>query len=307
MEISIIFVAFSFLAVFLTAFVVLSWPISSRARVRRSLDRLAVYEAPAAMTTETEDTTFMDQVVWPTLERIARGTRYWTDEERIARTRHKLVLAGARNMSAEKFISLKLGFAGAGFLLYLLLILPWLIFSGRPLWLGLLLVPLAFYLPDLWLNRQIKRRQRQIAITLADTIDILTIGIEAGLAFDAALVKVVKNMEGPLSEELGRLLAERQVGVTRRQALRNLSERTTVAELQSFCATIIQADTLGVSISKILRNEATELRERRRQAAEEEAMKTPVKLVFPIVLCILPALMIVIIGPGVIRIMNSLF
>ena len=307
MEISIIFVAFSFLAVFLTAFVVLSWPISSRARVRRSLDRLAVYEAPAAMTTETEDTTFMDQVVWPTLERMARGTRYWTDEERIARTWHKLVLAGARNMSAEKFISLKLGFAGAGFLLYLLLTLPWLIFSGRPLWLGLLLVPLAFYLPDLWLNRQIKRRQRQIAITLADTIDILTIGIEAGLAFDAALIKVVKNMEGPLSEELGRLLAERQVGVTRRQALRNLSERTTVQELQSFCATIIQADTLGVSISKILRNEATELRERRRQAAEEEAMKTPVKLVFPIVLFILPALMIVIIGPGAIRIMNSLF
>jgi tight adherence protein C len=306
MELSIIF-GLCFAAVFLTAAVILSWPLSSRAKVKQSLDRLAVYEASGNTVETEEDSTLMDQVVEPILSRIGHLARHWTDEERLERIRHKLTLAGIRHLDAEKFVSTKLGLAAAVFLTYLLVIMPWLIMTGRGLWLGLPLIALAFYLPDLWLKNKIDKRQHAIAVALPDTVDIITIGIEAGLAFNSAVIKVVKNMNSPLSEELGRLLTEMQVGVPRRQAVQNLSERTTVPELRKICATIIQADTLGVSIGKILRNEAEEVRVRRRQAAEEEALKTPVKMVFPIVLFILPALLMVIVGPGVIRIAQALF
>lgn len=295
----------SFLAAFIATVVILSWPLSSRARVRQSLDRLATYEGTAEAI-EPTDSNLMEQMVWPLLNRVGRAGKFFSDADRLARTKYRLLLAGVRTLDAEKFFSIKLGFAVTCVLVYILFILP-LSFTLPVGKIGLIIIPLGYYLPDFWLRQRIKTRQHAIAVALPDSIDLLTIGIEAGLAFDSALVKIIKNTTGPLSEELGRMLAELQVGVTRKQALHNLSERTTVQELQAFCATVIQAEKLGISISKILRNESEEVRTRRRQAAEEEAMKTPVKMVLPIVLFILPALLIVIVGPGIIRIAEALF
>ena len=296
----------SFAAVALLFFAILSIPFASRVRVRRSLSNVSAYGSQAADLSEVEPA-FADRVVWPALARVSDVANRWTDAGRVERARNKLALAGVRDLSAEKFASIKLALGAMGLLVYLLFFLPWLVLIGRPVWLGLPVIALAYFAPNFWLRRRIEKRQRQIGAVLADSIDILTIGIEAGLAFDSALAKVVKNMDGPLSEEFGRLLGEMQVGISRTEALRKLGDRTTIAELQNFCATLIQADALGVSIAKILRTETTEIRSRRRQAAEEQAMKTPVKMVFPIVLCILPALLIVILGPAVIRVAGTLF
>ena len=154
-----------------------------------------------------------------------------------------------------------------------------------------------------WLDKQVTRRQDAIRRDLADMIDLLTISVEeAGLAFDAALLHARRAMTGPLSEEVGRLLHEMQLGAPRVEAMRRLSERTTVEELRSFVLAMVQADVFGVSIANVLRGQSQELRTKRRQRAEEKAMKTPVKLLFPMICCIMPALLVVIVGPGVIRI-----
>ena len=142
---------------------------------------------------------------------------------------------------------------------------------------------------------------------LADTIDLLTISVEAGLAFDAALLHARRSMKGPLSEEIGRMLHEMQLGIKRSEAIRNLSARTNVQELRSFALAMVQADVFGVSVANVLRSQSQELRTKRRQRAEERAMKTPVKLLFPMIGCILPALLVLVVGPGVIRIAHVLF
>ncbi|MDP1809279.1 MAG: type II secretion system F family protein [Actinomycetota bacterium] len=294
----------TFLAAFLAVAAILTLPLASRARVKQSLTNLSAYDQVGRA--EAVELPFMDRVVWPLVERFSELAKRYTEAGRLEKIRHKLILGGVRKLDAERFASIKMALVGAGLLIYLLFFLPWAVVSGRPVWLGLPFIVIAFWLPDIWLSRQIEDRQRRIGTALADSIDILTISIEAGLAFDSALAKVVKNIGGPLSEELGRMLGELQIGVSRREALRALADRTTISELQNFCATIIQAETLGISIGKILKTEAKELRTRRRQAAEEQAMKTPVKLVFPIVLCILPAIMIVILGPAAIRIGGTL-
>jgi tight adherence protein C len=140
---------------------------------------------------------------------------------------------------------------------------------------------------------------------MPDTMDLLTISVEAGLGFDAALAHVRKKVPGPLSDEIGRMLHEMQLGVARVEAFRHLADRTDVEELKAFVLSMVQADTFGISVGKVLRAQAKELRMKRRQRAEEAAMKVPVKMLFPLIFCILPAMFIVMIGPGVIRIMRA--
>jgi tight adherence protein C len=140
---------------------------------------------------------------------------------------------------------------------------------------------------------------------MPDTIDLLTIAVEAGLGFDAALAHVRRRVPGPLSDEIGRMLQEIQLGVSRPDALRNLAARTDVDELRAFTLAMVQADQYGISIANVLRSQSKELRVKRRQRAEEKAQKVPTKLLFPLIFCILPAMFIVLLGPGAIKVINS--
>jgi len=167
---------------------------------------------------------------------------------------------------------------------------------------GIALAGIGFMLPEIWLGRRIKKRQKMILLAVPDTLDLLTISVKAGLSFDGALSKVVEKTVGPLADEFRRSLAEIRVGKVRREALRDVVGRTDVPALSNFIAAIIQAEQLGVPIAKVLQVQSEQLRIERRQRAEEMAAKAPIKMLFPLVGCIFPSMFIVILGPAVILI-----
>jgi tight adherence protein C len=164
---------------------------------------------------------------------------------------------------------------------------------------------MGYLLPEFWLGNQIKKRKKIILKMIPDTLDLLTISVRAGLGFDAALAKVVEKLPGPLTDEFRRALAEVRVGKARRDALRDMVPRTNVQPLSNFIGAIIQAEQLGVSISKVLQVQSEQLRIERRQRAEEQAAKAPIKMLFPLVGCIFPALFVVILGPAIIQIVKT--
>jgi tight adherence protein C len=200
------------------------------------------------------------------------------------------------------FLGMKLvmaGLFGAGtFVLFAVLMgNPPFGFAG-----GIALGGLGFLGPEIWLSRRIKARQKAILLATPDTLDLLTISVRAGLSFDGALAKVVEKTHGPLADEFRRALAEIRVGKTRRDALRDITGRTEVPALSNFIGAIVQAEQLGVSISKVLQVQSEQLRIERRQRAEELAAKAPIKMLFPLVGCIFPSMFIVILGPAIILI-----
>lgn len=162
----------------------------------------------------------------------------------------------------------------------------------------------GFFLPDILLYNAGTKRQHKIQQALPDALDMLTVCVEAGLGFDAALAQVARNTKGPLAAEFSRVLQEMQIGKSRSQALRASTERTTVPELRSFVSALIQAGELGITIADVLREQAKEMRLRRRQRAEEKAQKVPVKILFPLVFCLFPSMFVVIIGPGALNIVH---
>lgn len=163
----------------------------------------------------------------------------------------------------------------------------------------------SYFAPDLLLHSQGQERSQKITLELADTLDQMTIAVEAGLGFDAAMSRAGKNGKGPLAEELVRTLQDIQMGRSRRQAYDALAARTDSVDLRRFIRAIIQADAYGISISDVLRTQASEMRLKRRQRAEEKAMQIPVKVIFPLMFCILPVLFIVLLGPIVPRLMAA--
>ncbi|MCP2243580.1 type II secretion system F family protein [Lentzea aerocolonigenes] len=164
----------------------------------------------------------------------------------------------------------------------------------------------GFFLPDVLVHNAATKRQALMGKELADVLDMLTVCVEAGLGFDAAVSQVARNTSGPLSVEFSRLLQEMQLGKSRVEALRSLSGRTTVAAVHTFASSLVQASELGIPTARVLHEQAGEIRVKRRQAAEEKAQKVPVKILFPLLLCIFPALFIIIIGPAGIEIYDSL-
>jgi tight adherence protein C len=233
--------------------------------------------------------------------KVARRVTPIDARDRIAR---KLLLAGGpAGWDAERVLAFKIiGLVGG---VIAALLVSSVIGSVSPfirIVLFGLLGFVGFLAPDSMLSRRVDERQREILRTLSDTLDLLTISVEAGLSLNAAIAQVVQNVPGVLSSEFARMLQEIQLGVPRADAFRNLAERTDVDELNAFALAMIQADVFGVSIASVLRTQAQQLRIKRRQAAEAKAQQTPVKIVFPLVLCILPALFIVIVGPGAIQI-----
>jgi tight adherence protein C len=266
--------------------------------------------------------TFIDEITTPTVARpvnesvidrtvvpfgrnmIALGRRL-SPSDVASRLQRQLDLAGnPPAMTPEKVLAYKgLGLVVGG-LIGLLIGL-----RHGPVWLLVLTASFGvagFFLPDVLVYNTGLKRQDVLRKSLPDALDMLTISVEAGLAFDAALAQVARNTDGPLSGEFFRVLKEMQIGKARAEAFTALRERTTVEELHQFIGAIVQADGQGIPIASVLREQAAEMRLKRRQRAEEAAAKVPVKILFPLVLCILPVMFIVIIGPGAIQIFRAL-
>jgi tight adherence protein C len=250
---------------------------------------------------------FANRAIVPVMTGAARIARRLTPLDSRDRLATRLILAGSpAGWDAERVMAFKVIGAVAGLVLGVAMA-----FAG---WLGglaalvvtVLFTFIGFVAPDALLSGKVSARQKEIRNSLSDTLDLLTISVEAGLSLNAALARVVQNTPGVLSKEFARMLQEIQLGVSRSEAFRNLGARTDVEELNAFTLAMIQADVFGVSIANVLRTQAAQLRIKRRQRAEREAQGTPVKIVFPLILCILPALFIVIVGPGAIRIFQSL-
>jgi tight adherence protein C len=226
------------------------------------------------------------------------------------RTEKRLALAGnPGDLRVTDWLGIKaIGAVLGGVLFFILFVLVGLL--GFPIFIGLILtvvgVLLGYTLPEFWLGGRVRKRQKAILLMIPDALDLLTISVRAGLGFDAALGKVVEKLKGPLSDEFRRALAEVRVGKARRDALRDIVPRTEVVPLTNFIGAIIQAEQLGVSISKVLQVQSEQLRIERRQRAEEQAAKAPIKMLFPLVGCIFPSLFIVILGPAIILIMTNL-
>jgi tight adherence protein C len=164
---------------------------------------------------------------------------------------------------------------------------------------------LGYFFPQLWLRSKVQRRQKAIRRAMPDALDLLTICVEAGLGFDAAMAKVTEKWDNPLSIAFARIIQEVQLGRLRREAMRDMADRVGIAEMTSFVAAIIQSELLGVSMAKVLRIQSDQMRVRRRQHAEEEAHKAPLKMLAPMGLLIFPALMIVLISPAIMRLLTS--
>lgn len=179
--------------------------------------------------------------------------------------------------------------------------------AGRSLLIYILAgVGCGVLLPELFLTLRIKERRQDVMRSLPDALDLLTVSVEAGLGFDLALVKVTERFRGVLAAELGRLLQEMKLGMPRREALQNMARRVGEDDLTSFVNSLVQAEHLGVSIGNILRLQSMEMRRKRRQRAEELAMQAPVKMLFPLIFFIFPALFVVLLGPALIQIMRQL-
>jgi tight adherence protein C len=292
-------------AVAFVAWAALDVFVGEQRRVRRRLEHLSEFESRSAMQAEPMLLPFSQRVLRPRAGAAARAMSARAPRRYLEKMSERLQLAGMSDAQPEAFLALKVLAALATALAALALRAA----TGGSMRSGVLgvvaLGALAFFVPDLVVRERRLARQKAVRQALPDLLDMLTISVEAGLGFDAALAKLVANSSGPLSEEFARTLAEIQAGMVRADAFRRLGERTGVAEVASFASSIIQADVFGVSIANVLRTQARELRIRRRQAAEEQAQKAPVKMVFPLVLCILPVTLIIILGPAIILIARA--
>ena len=237
----------------------------------------------------------LERILRPLVQGLGRIARRISPSGSVSALERRIELAGV-TWSTERFLVLKLGLSGG--LLVASLVWASLVGSGN----GLLIAvgaAIAGYLgPDVVLSRVAKARQLAISNELPDTLDQLTICVEAGLGFDSAMARTSKSGRGPLAQEITRLLQDLRIGVPREEALANVLARTDVPELRQFVHAVVQAESYGVPISRVLRTQAAEQREKRRFRAEERAMKLPVKVIFPLVFCILPVLFIVVIGPA---------
>jgi tight adherence protein C len=252
--------------------------------------------------------TALSRVVMPGVKKIGRGVQRLTPFDMADRISEKLVLAGnPPGWDAERVVALKI-IGGIGGLIGGLLLMAMLPINPLLKLFGIVLFTLIGYtIPSAQVSSMAARRQRLIQKALPDVMDLLTISVEAGLGFDQALSQVVKNVPGPLAEEMARLLQEIQIGVSRADSFRHLGDRTNIPELEGFVLSMIQADLFGVSIANVLRAQSKELRVKRRQRAEEIAQKIPVKLLFPMIFMVLPALFIIVLGPGAIQIYQQFF
>ncbi len=249
---------------------------------------------------------FGQRVILPLIRASAQFVSRFTPERTMEATTHKLELAGnPNNWNATEFLGIRglaaILLAALTFVLTMLADTTLIQRLGFTAGMGLL----GFFLPVVWLGSRIRRRQDEVVKTLPDALDLLTISVEAGLPFDGAMQRVADKWDNEISRSFRRLLTEMRVGKSRRDALRDMSERIDVPDVTSFVAALIQADTLGISIAKVLRIQSEQMRIKRRQRAEEKAQQAPIKMLIPMTFLIFPTILIVILGPAVLILKES--
>jgi tight adherence protein C len=277
-----------------------------RAAVGRSMAALdAIKAAPNVMRREL-DRPFSERALAPSIDKLTRIGRRLTPSGSVERILKRLDEAGNppawevdRILAFKVLAAVALGLLG--------LVAP-ILFGLNPLTIIALtigLTVLGFFLPNMVLYQAAHERGQRIRKELPDALDLLTINVEAGLGFDAALAQVARNTEGPLAHEFFRVLQEMQIGLGRAAAMKALGERTNVIELRGFVLSMVQADQFGIPVANVLRVQAKEMRIKRSQLVEEKAQKVPIKILFPLIFCIMPALFIVVVGPAAVTIFHS--
>ena len=291
------------LVIFATVFVAVMAFSGGNESVRMRLETLRG-EPQAAKTEEDEYLPFTQRLLMPIMRLPVRQMERLMPTQMLDGVKERLILAGDP-MSLNGYLTFQIisivMFTGMPILLFM---------SSGPLSLmkiGVILgfVIVGFMLPQMWLKSRVNGRQTAIIKSLPDAFDLITTCVEAGLGLDAALSRVAEKVEGPFADELTRTLRDIVLGKQRSIALKELGDRTGVPDLVTFVNAVIQAERMGSSVGTVLRVQADQLRVRRRQRAEEQAYKAPVKMIFPLILCIFPTLFIVILGPAVITIMND--
>ena len=250
---------------------------------------------------------FAERVLIPLINRVGSFSARFTPQKVIQDTARKLELAGNPwPIDAPTFLAIRfiLAVLIGGLVITMVLTSPSSVPSDNFMYIGGALLG-GFYLPQIMLSRKITQRQKEIRKAMPDALDLLTICVEAGLGFDAALSKVAEKWETELSLAFARVIREVQLGKVRREALKDMSDRLGIAEMTSFVAAIIQSEQLGVSMAKVLRIQADQMRMKRRQRAEEEAHKAPIKMIIPMALLIFPTIIIIILTPAAIQIMGG--
>lgn len=272
---------------------------SERRGVARSVAAIqALDSAPEALKSELEKP-FAERVLGPLGDRFVSLGRKFARADTASKLQYKLDIAGnPPAWDVNRIMGLKvLGLGAFGVLGFLYMLgLGWplmrlVVGTG-------LVASFGYVLPNILLTNAGQKREKLMRNALPDAIDLLTVSVEAGLGFDAAVARVARNTKGPLSQEFARLLQEMQLGVGRTEAMRAMSERTSLKDLKSFCLAMVQADSLGIPIGRVLRVQSSEMRTKRRQRAEEKAQQVPVRIMIPLVLFILPCLFIIVIGPA---------
>lgn len=273
--------------------------------VTRSLAVLeAMTNAPKELNAELEKS-FGERVLAPMQARAVRIGRRISGADTAERIRRKLDLAGnpagwtVDRVLSGKVIGAVAGLVG-GLVFQLMLDSPTIkiiIVIGA--------TAVGFFAPNLYLYQKSHERAERLQRDLPDAIDLLTISVESGLGFDAALQQVARNTDGPLAEELSRVMREMQIGQGRADALRAMGERSSVGDLRTFVGAMVQADSFGIPVAQVLRVQSAEMRVKRRQRAEEKAQQVPVKITIPLIFCILPTLFIAVMGPAVLSILDS--
>ncbi len=251
---------------------------------------------------------FSERIIIPLARKMGEIATRFTPQNALQNTQKKLELAGNPGRMEPSMVLL-LQFGGAALFGGLLILVFSVANSKWPLGRITLLVVafsvIGFYFPQLWLQSKISRRQKEVRLGLPDALDLLTICVEAGLGFDAAMAKVAEKWTNELSLSFGRVIREIQLGKLRREAMRDMAERIGISEMTSFVAAVIQSEQLGVSMAKVLRIQSDQMRIKRRQYAEEEAAKAPIKMLIPMGLLIFPSLMIVLLTPAAMKLMHS--
>ena len=292
-----------FIAIFTLIYLLLSIIFKTQLSIKNRVEKIK--ESENLVEENVANISFLQRVLKPIYFSLSKIFLRVTPKHRLSILNKKLERAGIlKNSSLEKWIFTKSAIM-IGLPIFLGLLLYIVIPDGLGIFVMVILLMLIINtLANFNLSKKIETRKKYILKDLPYTLDLITVSVEAGLSFDGAMARVVNNIKGELCDEFAKALKEIRMGIQRKVALRNMSERCGVKELSMFITSLIQADELGVSLGRVLRIEAENLREHRKQVAREKAMKAPIKMLFPLIFFIFPSIFIIILGPAAINIYN---